>query len=86
MEVKSYACEKDSTLFVVMPATSTIDVLPDQIKEVTGKLSLFKEFDLSSNAPLIVLDPKIALSDIDTKGYHILKAKINIEEKNAGTS
>ena len=83
MEVKSYECEKDSMLFVIMPATSTPDALPDQITEVTGKLSLFKEFDLSTDNPLITLDPQVALNDIAAKDYHLSKAKIIINEKDA---
>ena len=83
MEVKSYECEKNSMMFVVMPATSNPDDLPDQIKEVTGKISLFKEFNLVANSSIIGLNTQDALNDIDTKGYHLSKSKIVVNEMNA---
>jgi uncharacterized protein YcgL (UPF0745 family) len=81
MEVKIYSCEKDSMLFVVIPATASLNDLPDQIKEVTGKLTLFKEMNLLPDAPLIGVNPNKALSDIEKKGYHVSKAKISVNEE-----
>jgi hypothetical protein len=81
MEAKSYSCEKDSMLFVVMPATASPSDLPDQVKEITGKLTLFKEIDLLPDAPLIGIDPDRALSDIDKMGYHLSETQIRVNEK-----
>jgi hypothetical protein len=84
MKVKSYACEKDRMLYVVMPAFTNPDTLPEEVKSVTGKLTPFREFELSKERPPIALDSVKALADLAAKGYHLTKVRIIFEEKSGG--
>jgi hypothetical protein len=58
------------------------DILPEEVKSVTGKLTLFKGFDLSfKERPPIALDVVTALADLAAKGYHLTKMRIILEKK-----
>lgn len=81
MKVKSYAAENDRMLFVIMPASSDPSALPAQVSTTTGKLTLFKEFDLVKEKPRIGVDTEKALADIASKGYHLSKVQILFEEE-----
>ena len=82
MKVKSYGCEKDKMLYAIMLASSNPDILPEDVKTITGKLTLFKEFELSFKERLpIALDVVKALADLSTKGYHFTKVQIIFKEQ-----
>ena len=76
MKVKSYVSEKDSDLFVILPADKTPQNLPPEITLRLGSLTLFNEIELSSTQPRLGINTQVALEEILAKGYYLAKLKM----------
>jgi hypothetical protein len=77
MKVDMYKTAKSST-FIAVEAGSAVP--PEVTKEWDVK-DLFKSnVDLSGSAPPIGMDPKQVVSDIQAKGYAVVKVSIQFGE------
>lgn len=79
MQVKSYLSEKVDQLFAVLPADTSPESLPSDVKVSLGKLTFIKEFELSAAQPRMGIDTQIALRDIQAQGYHLAKIKLEFK-------
>jgi hypothetical protein len=80
MKVRVYSSEIAHGLFVVVPASTDPASLPAAVKRLLSPDSSLKEFELSADKPTIGLDVRVALSDIEAKGYHVTKPQFLLEE------
>lgn len=80
MLVRVYSSELAHGLFVVIPASTDPASLPASVKRLLSADSHLKEFEISADKPTIGLDVHLALSDIETKGYHVTKPQFLLEE------
>lgn len=78
MKVKIYRCSKNSIAHLVIPVTSSLDVVPEQVKALLGDLDLWKEVDLQTDQHRIGLDPREAIAEIEKSGYFVNLAKATV--------
>jgi hypothetical protein len=65
-----------------MLMSSSPEILPEEVKVITGKLTLFKEFELSfKERTPIAPDVVKVLTDLIAKGYHLTNVPIIFKEE-----
>jgi len=81
MKCKVYPNSKKHNRYVIAPAEKGVSDLPQQAQDEIGMNGPWKEIELHPNRPLIGLDPRQALSSIESNGYHVAEVTIIFEEK-----
>lgn len=80
MKIRVYSSDIAHGLFVVAPASTDPASLPAAVRRLLSPDPSLKEFELSADRPTIGLDVHAALTDINTKGYHVTKPGFLLDE------
>jgi len=81
MECKVYPSSKKHNRYVIVPSEKSLSDLPEQARDEIGTNDPWKEINLHPNRPLIGPDPRQALGNIESHGYHVQEVTIIFEEK-----
>jgi uncharacterized protein YcgL (UPF0745 family) len=81
MKCKVYQSATKCSRYLIVPSQKSIDNLPEAIKVELSKSKFWKEIDVDSNRPLVALNCKETIENINKSGYHIQEVEILFEEK-----
>jgi len=71
MKCYIYRSKKKPDNYVYLNKKDNFDVLPEELKKVTGETELSFEFTLSEDKPLAREDSKKVMANLQKQGYHL---------------
>ncbi len=75
-----YPSDTRKRLFLLLPTGRSTDMVPEEVRRITGTLNLHRKIELESGQRHDFIDSDLVLQDIEIKGFYLLEVDTAVPE------